>query len=54
MVDDALTAVYKSPEITKIYNKWFMSPIPPRNVNLNMPMSDKVKDAFAHPSDAGV
>jgi glutamate/aspartate transport system substrate-binding protein len=49
-VDDAVISMMKSGEITKLYNKWFMSPIPPRNVAVNMPMSDALKDAIAHPN----
>lgn len=50
-VDDAIVALYKSGEINKIYSKWFESPIPPKGLNLNFPMSDKVKELIANPSD---
>ncbi|MGH8332236.1 MAG: glutamate/aspartate ABC transporter substrate-binding protein [Pseudomonas sp.] len=50
-VDDAIVGLYKSGEINKIYSKWFESPIPPKGLNLNFPMSDKVKDLIANPSD---
>lgn len=53
VVDDALTAVYKSDEINRIYAKWFQSPIPPKGINLNIPMSAELKQAFAHPTDSG-
>lgn len=53
VVDDALTAVYKSDEINRIYAKWFLSPIPPKGINLNVPMSAELKKAFAHPTDSG-
>jgi glutamate/aspartate transport system substrate-binding protein len=53
VVDDALAAVYKSDEITRIYSKWFLSPIPPKGINLNVPMSAELKKAFAHPTDSG-
>jgi glutamate/aspartate transport system substrate-binding protein len=49
-VDDAVTAMMKSGEIAKIYDKWFMKPIPPRNVSVNMPMTQALKDAIAHPN----
>ena len=52
VVDDAMTKLYKSGEIEKIYNKWFMSPIPPKNINLNFPISDSLKKVFANPTDA--
>jgi len=53
VVDDALSAVYKSDEINRIYAKWFLSPIPPKGINLNVPMSAELKKAFAHPTDSG-
>jgi glutamate/aspartate transport system substrate-binding protein len=54
VVDNALIALYKSGEINAIYKKWFESPIPPKNVNLNMPMSDDLKALVKNPSDRGV
>jgi len=51
LVDDTMTKLYKSGEIEKIYNKWFMNPIPPKNVNLNVPISDSLKKVFANPTD---
>jgi glutamate/aspartate transport system substrate-binding protein len=53
LVDAAIGNVFKSGEINRIYNKWFMSPIPPKNVNLNWPMSDQLKAAIAKPTDSG-
>jgi glutamate/aspartate transport system substrate-binding protein len=52
-VDGALAKVYKSDDINRIYNKWFMTAIPPRNINLNFPMSAELKAAFAKPTDSG-
>jgi glutamate/aspartate transport system substrate-binding protein len=53
VVDTALSNLYKSGEINKIYDKWFMSPIPPKGINLNVPMSPQLKAALAHPTDSG-
>ncbi|MDY7577889.1 amino acid ABC transporter substrate-binding protein [Herbaspirillum sp. RTI4] len=53
VVDDALTVVYKSDDIKKIYAKWFLSPIPPKGVNLNVPMSPQLMAVFAKPTDSG-
>ena len=50
-VDDAIVGLYKSGEINKIYSKWFESPIPPKKLNLNFPMSDKVKELIKNPTD---
>ena len=53
-VADAATAkLYKSPEIAKLYTKWFESPIPPKGLNLKLPMSAALKKAFENPSDSG-
>jgi len=51
VVDDAVKAMMKSGEIDKIYAKWFTSPIPPRNVSVNMPMTASLKNAIANPND---
>ena len=52
-VDAAVMNLMKSGEIEKIYNKWFMSPIPPKGINLNLPMSAALKKAVASPTDSG-
>ena len=54
LVDKTLTGLMKSGEAEKLYTKWFMNPIPPRNVNLNFPMSPVLKAAFESPTDKGV
>jgi glutamate/aspartate transport system substrate-binding protein len=52
VVDDATAALYKSPEGAKLYDKWFMQAIPPKGLNLNVPMSTEQKRLFAKPSDS--
>jgi glutamate/aspartate transport system substrate-binding protein len=54
VVDDAVGALYKSGEIEKIYAKWFQSPVPPKGINLNVPMSDALKEIVKNPNDTGV
>ena len=54
LVDDTIIGMMKSGELEKLYNKWFMSPIPPNNVNLQMPMSEMLRDLLRNPSDAGI
>jgi glutamate/aspartate transport system substrate-binding protein len=54
LVDKTIGGVYKSGEIEKIYAKWFTSPIPPKNSNINFPMTPALKAAFANPNDKGV
>ncbi len=53
VVDGAMTAVYKSGEINKIYAKWFTSPVPPKGINYNVPMSPQFKNLIANPTDSG-
>jgi len=50
-VDDSIKAMVKSGEVAKLYDKWFMQPIPPTNTKLNLPASEATKAAWATPSD---
>ena len=52
VVDDATAALYQSPEGEELYNKWFMQKIPPKGLNLNVPISAELKHEFAKPSDS--
>ena len=52
VADAATSALYKSPEGAALYAKWFMQPIPPKNVNLNIAMSPALKRAFETPTDS--
>ncbi len=52
VVDAAMVGLMKSGEFNKIYAKWFQNPIPPRNINLNIPMSDELKKVVANPTDS--
>jgi glutamate/aspartate transport system substrate-binding protein len=51
LVDDALTEAMKSGVYDKLYTKWFESPIPPKNINLNFPQSEKLRELIKSPSD---
>lgn len=53
VVDGATSALYRSPEIQAIYRKWFLSPIPPKNLNLNVPLGDALAKNFGTPTDSG-
>lgn len=50
-VDGAILQMIRSGELHKLYNKWFMQPIPPKNVNLNLPMGEVLKKQLAAPND---
>ena len=51
LADDTVVAMAKNGDLAKLYDKWFMQPIPPKNVRLNLPASDATKAAWATPSD---
>ena len=51
LVDASLTKAMTSGDAEKIYAKWFMSPIPPKGLNLNMTLSDEMKAAYKAPND---
>lgn len=51
LVDATLTKAMKSGEAEKIYAKWFLSPIPPKGLNLNFPLSDAMKALYKAPND---
>jgi glutamate/aspartate transport system substrate-binding protein len=53
VVDGAMTALYKAGEVNAIYDKWFQKPIPPKGINLNLPMGDAFKKVVANPTDSG-
>ena len=50
-VDDSVKAMVKSGDVAKLYDKWFMQPIPPTNTKVNLPASEATKAAWANPSD---
>jgi glutamate/aspartate transport system substrate-binding protein len=51
VADDATAALYKS-EGPALYAKWFEKPIPPRNINLNLPLTPAMKKQFESPIDS--
>jgi glutamate/aspartate transport system substrate-binding protein len=53
VVDAAMVQTYKSGAINEIYAKWFQKPIPPKNINLNVPMSAQFKKVVSNPTDSG-
>lgn len=51
LVDGVIGNLMKSGEYDKLYKKWFEAPIPPRNVSLAFPMTEKLKERIKVPSD---
>jgi glutamate/aspartate transport system substrate-binding protein len=52
VVDAATAALYTGGEAQKIYDKWFTQKIPPKGLNLNVPIGAELKNEFAKPSDS--
>ena len=53
VVHAAMTRIYKSGEINAIYSKWFEKPVPPKSVNMNLPMTAAFKKVVANPTSSG-
>ena len=51
LADDTVKAMIKSGEMNKLWTKWFLSPIPPKNVTIGLPLSEGTKAAWATPND---
>ena len=50
-VDDSIVRQIKDGSLAKLYDRWFMQPIPPANVKVGLPLSEATKEAWAHPND---
>ena len=51
LVDDTLAKLMRSGEFEKLYVQWFENPIPPKGINIQLPMSDALKRAIKEPND---
>ena len=51
LADDTIAGMVKSGEMAKLYDKWFMQPIPPKNTKVGLPASDATKAAWANLND---
>ena len=49
--NDVIAGLVKSGDIQKIYDKWFIQPIPPKNISVNMPATADTKAAWANLND---
>lgn len=50
-VDDSIKNMIKTGDLGKLYDKWFMQPIPPANTKVGLPLSEATKAAWANPND---
>lgn len=51
VVDDAIAKIETSGEAERLFKKWFQSPVPPKGLNMNLPLSDELKALFKSPND---
>jgi glutamate/aspartate transport system substrate-binding protein len=51
VVDREMARLVEAGELARLYDKWFMRPIPPKNVNLGMPMGRLLRESLRYPSD---
>jgi len=51
LVDATLADLMRSGEFEKLYTRWFERPIPPRDINIQLPMSDALKHTIEEPND---
>jgi len=54
LADDTLRDMMKSGDIAKLYDKWFVQPIPPKNTRVGLPVSEATKAVWANPNDKPV
>ena len=51
LADDTVKGMIKSGELNKLYTKWFLEPIPPKNTKVGLPLSASAKAAWDNPND---
>jgi glutamate/aspartate transport system substrate-binding protein len=54
VVDGAIARLMASGQAEKIYARWFMSPVPPKGLNLDFPLSDDMKALYKSPNDKAI
>ena len=51
LADDTVRDLIKSGDMAKLWDKWFLQPIPPKNVKIALALSESTKAAWANPND---
>jgi glutamate/aspartate transport system substrate-binding protein len=49
--NDVIAGMVQSGEMARLWDKWFMNPIPPKNIKVGLPLSESTKAAWANPND---
>jgi len=50
-VDTSIIGMIKSGEMAKLWDKWFLQPIPPAGAKIGLQLNDATKAAWANPND---
>ena len=50
-VDTSIIGMIKSGEMAKLWDKWFLQPIPPAGAKIGLQLNDNTKAAWANPND---
>jgi glutamate/aspartate transport system substrate-binding protein len=51
LADDTVKSMIKSGEMNKLWTKWFLQPIPPKNTKVGLALSESTKAAWDNPND---
>ena len=51
LADDTVNNMIKSGEMNKLWTKWFLTAIPPKNTKVGLALSESTKAAWANPND---
>lgn len=51
VINDSIARQIRDGTLAKLYDKWFMQPIPPTNTKVGLPMGEATKQAWANPND---
>ncbi len=49
--NEVIAGLVKSGEMAKLWDKWFIQPIPPKNARVGLALSESTKTAWANPND---
>ncbi len=50
-VDDSIKTMMKDGTLNKMWDKWFLQPIPPKGNKIGLALSQSTKDTWANPND---
>jgi glutamate/aspartate transport system substrate-binding protein len=51
LADETIRDLIKSGELARLYDKWFVQPIPPKDIRVGLPATEATKAAWSSPND---